>query len=348
MAVPPTRERFYALPEPEQIRGLAALAGEAAKRWGLDGARITPVAYRENMTFRVELDDRRAFALRIHQARYRSDAQIRSELAFMEALRERGVGTPEVVPATDGSTLVVVESRAVPEPRQCDLFGWIDGHELRGTGEDSALDPEELARVYGEVGRQAGAIANVAEDWARPPGFDRPAWDAGGIFGKTAHLGDFRLLTSLTDDQRALFERLAEKLAADVEGFGRSPDRWGLCHGDFLPENIMVCADGVRLIDFDDCGEGWFLFDFATALFDLLGEPAFDPCLAALVAGFRERRELPEAHLALLPSFLLARTLSYVGWAATRSHLSKAAQIAPRLVGALEALAPGYLGRAGA
>jgi Ser/Thr protein kinase RdoA (MazF antagonist) len=339
----PTPERFYALPEPEQIRGLGELAREATRRWELRDVRITPVAYRENMTFRVDAEGRGAFALRIHQAGYRSDAQIRSELAFMQALRERGVGTPEVVPAADGSPFVVVESGSVPEARQCDLFEWIGGRPLRATGEDTALDPRALAEVYGQLGRQAAAIANAAEGWSRPPGFARPAWDAEGIFGKSAHLGDFRTLAILAPEQLGLFERLAAKLAANLEAFGRSPDRFGLSHGDFLPENILVCADGIRLIDFDDCGEGWFLFDFATALFDLLGEPAFDPCLAAMVAGYREQRLLPDTHLGLLPAFLLARALSYLGWSATRSHLRKAAQIAPRLIAAVEAFAPAYL-----
>ncbi len=87
------------------------------------------------------------------------------------------------------------------------------------------------------------------------------------------------------------------------------------------------------------------LFDFAAGLFDLLGEPELEPelCTAAMVAGFRERRPLPDEHLALLPAFFLARTLSYVGWAATRTHLEKVAAIAPRLVAALKAFGPAYL-----
>ncbi len=347
MARRPTPEDFYASPEPEQVRGLGELARDATVRWGLREARITPVAYRENMTFRVDADGRGCFALRIHQAGYRSNAEIESELAFMQALREGGVGTPEVVPAADGSPFVVVESGSVPEARQCDLFEWIDGRPLRGAGAETEVEAPELARAYEEVGRQAGAIAEAAEKWQRPPDFTRPAWDAEGIFGKSAHLGDFRTLAMLSGEQRALLERLAEKLAADLAAFGKAPDRYGLSHGDFLPENILLCADGIRLIDFDDCGEGWFLFEFATALFDLLGQPAFDPCLAALVSGFRERRALPDAHLALLPAFLLARVLSYLGWSATRVHLRKAAEIAPRLIEAVETFGPAYLGGEG-
>jgi len=108
-----------------------------------------------------------------------------------------------------------------------------------------------------------------------------------------------------------------------------------------------VCGDGIRLIDFDDCGDGWFLLDFATALFDLLGEPGFEACLGAMVDGYRERRPLPDEHLALLPTFFLARALSYLGWSATRSHLTKAREVAPLLLRAIREQGPAYLGVAG-
>src|SRR5690606_27330420 len=188
-----------------------ALAREALRRWQLEDATLVPVAYRENMTFRVEAGARGRFALRIHQAGYRSDAEIASELAFMGALRAGGVATPEVVPACDGAPFVRAASPAVPEPRPCDLFEWIDGRPLRATGASLALADEELAPIYAELGRQAAAIANIAEAWQRPPGFTRPVWDAEGIFGATAQLGDWRKLARLEPAQRTLLERLAER-----------------------------------------------------------------------------------------------------------------------------------------
>ena len=68
-------------------------------------------------------------------------------------------------------------------------------------------DPTELATVFLQLGRQAGTIANVAESWARPDGFTRPAWDAEGMFGENAHLGDWRKLAGLSAERRQLFER---------------------------------------------------------------------------------------------------------------------------------------------
>jgi len=60
-------------------------------------------------------------------------------------------------------------------------------------------------------------------------------------------------------------------------------------------------------------------------------------------AGYRERRPLPDEHLARLPTFPLARALSYLGWSAMRARLDKAARIAPSLIAALEAFAPTHL-----
>ena len=44
-------------------------------------------------------------------------------------------------------------------------------------------------------------------------------------------------------------------------------DRYGLIHCDFLPENLLKDGKTLRIIDFDDCGYDWHLFDIATSMF---------------------------------------------------------------------------------
>ena len=105
--------------------------------------------------------------------------------------------------------------------------------------------------------------------------------------------------------------------------FGRLPDRQGLVHGDFLPENLFWDGSTVRLIDRDDTGFGWHFHDFATAMFPHLGQPSFDTALGAMVAGYRGQRELPDEHLAMLPVLVMARALSYVGWAHMRGAIAR-------------------------
>jgi Ser/Thr protein kinase RdoA (MazF antagonist) len=308
---------FYDAAPDEQVRRLAGLAEVALPQWGLEGAEVTQVAYRENMTFRVDGGDRGVFALRIHQGNYRTDAQIQSELDLMTYLEREGIRTPSVVPTQSGSLFTTVSADGVTEPRQCDVFKWIDGKPLRTTGQP---------------------IGEIA-----PPGFHRPAWDAEGICGVNGVLGDFRRLEGATDAQMRLMLDVSDKLTDVLADFGQSADRYGLSHGDFFAENIFVCEDGIRLLDFDDAGDSWYLFDIVTALFDLLGTPAYDPCFAAIVSGYREHRDLPDDHITMMPAFFLGRLLSYLGWCAKSPHMPLSSFFKPLLLARVEEHAPAFL-----
>jgi Ser/Thr protein kinase RdoA (MazF antagonist) len=327
---------FYQASPDEQIQRLADLARIALSQWGLEGANVTPVAYRENMTFKIDAADRGTFAFRVHQANYRADAHIQSELDLMAYLNSVGIPTPVVVPTTRGSLFTTVSSIRVPEPRQCDLFEWIEGRALRQTGEAFSTPLPELEQSYKEVGRLAASIHNALERWNRPTAFERPAWDCEGIFGVNGHLGDFRRLTDITEQQQRLLLDIADKLTEVMTAFGQTPDRYGLSHGDFLAENIFVSDDGIRLLDFDDAGDSWYLFDLTTAVFDLLDSPAFEPCMVAIVSGYGKLRPLPEEHLAMVPAFVLARVLSYLGWCAKKTHMPQTAWMKPLLLSAAE------------
>jgi Ser/Thr protein kinase RdoA (MazF antagonist) len=332
---------FYQATPQEQVRRLAQLAESALGRWGLEGAELSEVAYRENMTFKVDAGARGVYALRVHQANYRTDEQIQSELDLMTYLNEEGIRTPEVVPTLDGELFTTATSGGV-EPRQVDVFEWIEGTPLRMTGQPIG-DLATLTEAYADVGRLAARIYNATEKWQPPAGFDRPAWDEEGIYGVNGIIGDFRRLEGASESQMALLADIAEKLTEVLGEFGRSPDRWGLSQGDLLPENIFVCQDGLRILDFDDAGESWCMFDIATAVFDLAVTPAFEPCLAATVSGYREHRDLPEEHVALFPAFFLARLLSYLGWCAKKPHMPQTAFIKPLLLAAAEQQAPAFL-----
>jgi Ser/Thr protein kinase RdoA (MazF antagonist) len=327
---------FYQASSDEQIQRLADLVQTALPQWGLEGANVTPIAYRENMTFRIDAAGRGTFAFRVHQANYRTDAHIQSELDLMAYLNSVGILTPVVVPTTRGSLFTTVPSTGVPEPRQCDLFEWIEGKPLRQTGEAFSTPLPELEQSYKEVGRLAASVHNALEHWDRPTAFERPAWNCEGIFGVNGHLGDFRRLTNVTEQQQQLLLDIADRLTEVMPAFGQTPDRYGLSHGDFLAENVFVCDDGIRLLDFDDAGDCWYLFDVTTAVFDLLDSPAFEPCMAAIVSGYRELRLLPEEHLAMLPAFVLARVLSYLGWCAKKTHMPQTAWMKPLLLSAAE------------
>lgn len=83
----------------------------------------------------------------------------------------------------------------------------------------------------------------------------------------------------------------------------------------------MVDGERLNVIDFDDCGWSWPVFELATSLFPLLVSGGFDAGLEGFLAGYAEVREFPQAELALLPDMLVARGLSYLGWPVGRPEI---------------------------
>lgn len=312
-------KEFEAQPREQQLQLLTELGTKALAHWGLQDAALELLKHRENTVMKVTAPGGERYAMRIHRIGYRSDAELLSELEWLDSLRETGIPTTEPVRAGDASLFVTVATGDLPEGRQVDLLEWVPGRAIGSIEEGVDLEGEELARVYRTAGALAARIHNHGEQWQRPPGFTRLSWDEQGFFGETGSVcGCYRDLPDLTPGQLALLDRARDATASALAEFGKSPDRWGMVHGDFLPENLFYDGSELRLIDWDDTGFGWHLYDFSTALVPHLGRGSFDAVLGALVEGYREHRPLPDEHLEKLPFLLMARALSYVGWAHTR------------------------------
>ena len=90
---------------------------------------------------------------------------------------------------------------------------------------------------------------------------------------------------------------------------------YGLIHADPVRENIMFDGTDLYLIDFDDAGFGFRLFDLATALIKNRQEPDYPDLRDAMLNGYRQERALDTSALDL---FLALRAVTYVGWIVPR------------------------------
>lgn len=311
---------------------MRAVAAEALKFWPLEVVGLDLIKMRENAVFRVNLADGNKAALRIHRQGYHTDAELASEFVWMEALKVAGIDVPTPIPSRRGRPFESVDLAAVPGVRQVSLFEWLDGHQLgsmeAGVGEDLA----GVARCYRTVGRLAARMHNAAEAWTPPAGFIRHAWDAQGLVGNAPLWGNFWELPLLSGAERALLDRARTAIAADLSGTSQSPHQYGLIHADLSPENIMVNGAAIRVIDFDDAGYGWHLFDLATSVYFLLGSNPFAVALDALIAGYRSERPLPDSTLEHVPLFFAARGTTYLGWILTRPQTDTAQHHARDLI----------------
>ncbi len=79
----------------------------------------------------------------------------------------------------------------------------------------------------------------------------------------------------------------------------------------------MIHEDKVQIIDFDDSGFGFRLFDVATTLLRNQTEPDYATLKQSLLTGYQSVRNLD---LASLDLFAVLRALTYVGWIMSRMN----------------------------
>jgi Ser/Thr protein kinase RdoA (MazF antagonist) len=332
---------FYDISPNEQEARLAAAGHDMLQAWNISDATLELIKHRENAVFKVEKEGFRA-ALRMHRHGYHSDDELRSELQWMQALAAAGIKVPEVIPTASGDLFTDYEAAGLPGTLQVDLFEWIDGEQL-GSVEKGVADVAEVEHTFGVLGELAAQVHNQAVAWTLPDGFTRHAWDADGLAGDQPFWGRYWEIDSATETERALLSRLRERLHRDLAALPKSPDSYSMIHADFASENIMVDGGDVRLIDFDDAGFGWHLFELVTALYFIRGEDYFETAQDALIRGYRKHRQLADEDLERLPLFFAARSTTYVGWVHTRSETDTAKELTPALVKMACELADEYL-----
>ncbi len=334
---------FFDLNVQAQAQRLEAAGHEVLQRWNMRDCDLLLIKYRENAVFRVDCAGVRR-ALRLHRCGYHSDAELLSELQWMQALGDAGITVPTIVPTASGELFVTHAGEGLPGDIQVDLFEWIDGEQL-GSVEEGIADAASVATTYRIIGELAAKVHNQAVSWQLPPDFARHAWDADGLAGEQPFWGQFWKLEAASDAERELLVRGRDAVFSELSQLAKSPGTYSMIHADFAPENIMVEGDRLRLIDFDDAGFGWHLFELVTSLYFIMEESYFEQAKDALIEGYRAHRQLPDEQLELLPLFFLARGLTYVGWVHTRHETETAKELTPMLLEAACELAEDYLSK---
>jgi Ser/Thr protein kinase RdoA (MazF antagonist) len=327
--------------ESDLLRRLAVIV---AARWPLQPTSVQPIKVRENAVFAVNLQDGGKVVLRVHRCGYHSDEALQSERTWMQALAEHGIEVPRHVLSRTGNSFESLHIEGFEGQRQVDVFHWIQGQQLGSVETGVDTSSSDVGAIYRNVGRLAAAVHNHSAVWAAPAGFKRHAWDAEGLAGETPFWGRFWELDALSPAQRNLFVRLKATLWQDLHDLGTSADHYGLIHADLVPENILVDGDSLQVIDFDDAGFGWHLFELATSLYFIHRDPVYVEARDALIEGYRQIRPLPDEHLSCLPMFLAARGSTYLGWVHTRRGELVAQELTPQLIDFAAGAAEAYLG----
>lgn len=302
-------------------------ARAALAAWG-QGEVVRLVKDRENAVFELRLSHGRRAALRLHRPGYQQTAAIASELWWMAQLAEAGFRVPRPVPTEAGRML-----HEGPGARAASVLEWLDGVPIGAGGTALEGTPEDIAALHAELGGLVAGLHSVTDSLALPRWFTRPRWDGPALLGDAPFWGPFWENPALTEDEVRLLQAARHSAERALAGLVERGADIGLIHADLLRENIMQRPDGsLALIDFDDCGTGFRLYDLATALVQSVGEPDLPARAEALLGGYSSRRD-PGAGVDALPLFLMLRLFASCGWhvpraTGDRARLRRAAALA--------------------
>lgn len=286
---------------------LDRLAARAVPRFALPD-RVVPklINISENATYRLddpETGDR--WALRIHREGYHSRTAIASELAWLAALKAaKAANVPAPLPGRDGEFIQCLTADGLAQPRNVVLFAWETG------AEPAAND----VAGFEQLGETTAKMHTHVRAWTRPPWFDRHTWNFDTSLGDTPHWGRWRHGMGMTPEIENVLAETVATIARRLERFGMAPDVFNLVHGDMRLANLLMDDGTVKVIDFDDCGFSWFLYDCATTVSFFEDAPEVPELITAWVRGYRRFASLSPEEEAEIATFVMLRRILLVAW----------------------------------
>ena len=324
-----------------RLPALASLAAKALSLWDLPaGATPRLINLSENATYLIEGDGGFRSILRIHREGYHSRCAIECELAWMAALsRDGGVDTAVPLAGRDG---VVIQSCGTTElpPRHMVMFEFLAGEEP---------DPDQdLVAAFRQLGGLAARAHLHVTGWSLPQPFERLVWDDEAVFGPAPTWGDWRDAPGVDHRVAGVLSAAETLLRRRLAAYGRGPDRYGLIHADMRLANLLIDGGRTRLIDFDDSGFGWFMYDFAAGISFMEDHPQVPALRAAWLDGYRQVRPLRREDEIEIDSFVMLRRFALLAWIGSHGDTDLARSQAPHFAGVTVTLAEDYLDRFGA
>lgn len=299
---------------------LLKLAQQALSRYPFaHQEKLSLLCRSENATFLLEADGKR-YALRLHRGNYHQRTDIESELYWLNALRETGLVVPQAVPDITGETVLTLPLEEGGE-RYAVLFHWIDG-EMPTTD----VDP----RAFQQLGHITARLHQHSKQWKKPEGFQRIIWDHHTMVSPQSHWGDWRDAPYLRLADHAVVEQAIARVGGELHQFGKDASRYGLIHADLRLTNLLLHKGETRVIDFDDCGMGWYLHDLAAAISFVEHHPRAADWVDNWIKGYEQVAHISDEEMARVPTLLIQRRIQLLAWVGSHAQTEMAISLGPQ------------------
>ena len=268
----------------------------------------------ENKIFRIDCSDGRRFALRLARPGYHTADELASEVAWLEALREQSaVNVARPIKGRDGKYLQQILGQNAL------LFEWVDGQEPQIT--------DNLLVLAEQLGTIAAHLHNHAQNWQRPTNFTRPRWVFAAALGTEMRWGDWRKGLGVQHHMLPLLSKTVAEIERQLKDYGESEQRFNLIHGDLRLANLLINQNKLTVIDFDDCGFGWLMYDGATMLSFHEHEPQAASMIGKWIEGYGKLRNVTVQDEAAIHTLIMFRRILLLAWLGSHSEIDLAREV---------------------
>lgn len=263
-----------------------------------------------NTVFKVTDMEQKNYSLRLQRSKseglescWTDLPALRSEMMWLEALAADAAGLVVPVPVRNGDG----EWVTVTDGLVGTLLEWVEG-------EQKPFIPH--GADAGRIGSMLGKLHRYASGWIPPKAFVRPAFDGERVQQTLTKLDGLAEAGQITADDAAVLQAAGRRGVAMMGTLGRTPDHWGMIHGDAIPSNLLFAGGECRLIDFGASGFGYYLFDLGWTCSYI--HPSFR---RQLLEAYAAEFWLPEGHERLLEGFFVAAQLETMNfWLGLPDH----------------------------
>ena len=252
------------------------------------------IGHRENAVFRATPKHSSPIALRLHRIGYQSAEYIEGEMIWTELLAQAGFPCSTPVRTKDGALIV-----SCGEGQLASAVTWIDAKPLAELNQTEPL--------YLQLGQLLRRLHDLSD--GLNPAINRPSWDAKALLGDTPSWGRFWENPSLSIQDIQIVQG-ARNTAKDRLTSLKNLDT-GLIHADAISENVLS-GDQLHLIDFDDSGYGYRLYDLGVALIQHENSPRLPNLTQAICEGYGTSTDY-------IPLFMMLRAMASAGWIISRA-----------------------------
>lgn len=296
-----------------QAARLENLAKHALLSYGLKNPQIRLIKHEMNTVFKVnainEYGNDEAYILRIHPEVWLDKSAILSEMLFLNMLsKESDLLASQPVPTIEGEFVQELSIKGVPGKRCCVLMKWIEGEFY-----ENKLNEHVLLNA----GKYLGMLHDIGSSFNVPDGFTRPCLDFEGLFGKEGLYSPRGGESFFTPEQSELFKLTENRLEEELKLLGKSSEQFGFIHGDFYFRNIIDRNGVIGAIDFDLCGNGYFIFDMLMPYWPE-NQGNTDEAQQLFFRGYKQVRAIPRGINEYKGTFNAMRRLMEAYWIVSR------------------------------